>query len=131
MSIQNTYLATFQSLGGLGLLLGTFGLAAVQLRNIFERRGELALLRAEGFATRRLSAMVMLENAALLFGGLAIGGLAALVVVAPHWISGGAAPPWVSLLATLGAVAVVGGLVSLLAVQAMLKSPILPALRGE
>ena len=45
MAVQNTYLSTFQSLGGLGLLLGTLGLAAVQLRNVVERRGELALLR--------------------------------------------------------------------------------------
>ena len=29
MAVQNTYLSTFQSLGGLGLLLGTVGLAVV------------------------------------------------------------------------------------------------------
>ena len=29
LAVQNTYLSTFQSLGALGLLLGTFGLAAV------------------------------------------------------------------------------------------------------
>ena len=34
--MQNTYLSTFQSLGGLGLLLGTIGLAALQLRNVLE-----------------------------------------------------------------------------------------------
>lgn len=36
-AVQNTYLSTFQSLGALGLLLGTFGLAAVQMRNVLER----------------------------------------------------------------------------------------------
>jgi len=49
LAVQNTYLSTFQSLGALGLLLGTFGLAAIQLRSVIERRGELALLRATGF----------------------------------------------------------------------------------
>ena len=44
--VENTYLSTFQSLGALGLLLGTAGLAAVLLRNVLERRRELALLRA-------------------------------------------------------------------------------------
>lgn len=131
MSVQNTYLATFQSLGGLGLLLGTFGLAAVQLRNIFERRGELALMRAAGFPTRRLSALVLLENGVLLGGGLLVGALAALVVIVPHWWSGGAAPPFASLAALLGAVALVGALVSTIAVRAMLASPIIAALRGE
>ena len=29
LAVQNTYLSTFQCLGGLGLLLGTFGLAAM------------------------------------------------------------------------------------------------------
>lgn len=42
LAVQNTYLSTFQSLGGLGLLLGTLGIVAVQLRSVFERRGELA-----------------------------------------------------------------------------------------
>ncbi|NMC20041.1 MAG: ABC transporter permease, partial [Thermogutta sp.] len=36
--VQNTYLSTFQSLGGLGLLLGTFGLAATQIRGVAERQ---------------------------------------------------------------------------------------------
>ena len=47
--VENTYLSTFQTLGGLGLLLGTIGLAAVLLRNVLERRRELALLGAVGY----------------------------------------------------------------------------------
>ena len=47
--VENTYLSTFQTLGGLGLLLGTFGLATVFLRNVLERKKELALLGAVGF----------------------------------------------------------------------------------
>ena len=49
-AVQNTYLATFQSLGGLGLMLGTIGLAVVQWRNVLERRGELALLARPAIA---------------------------------------------------------------------------------
>lgn len=131
MSVQNTYLSTFQSLGGLGLLLGTFGLAAVQLRNVLERRGELALMRAAGFRPARLTALVMLENASLLLGGLAVGVLSALIVVFPHWLAGGAAPPWMALAMTLAAVAGVGAMVSLTAVRAQLKAAIVPALRGD
>ncbi len=131
MSVQNTYLSTFQSLGGLGLLLGTLGLAAVQLRNILERRGELALMRAAGFLPSRLAALVLLENVALLLGGLFVGVVSALVVVFPHWLSGGAAPPWLGLGATLAAVALVGALVSLLAVRVLQRAPLLPSLRGE
>src|SRR3954470_2340652 len=72
LAVQNTYISTFQSLGALGLVLGTFGLAAVQLRSVFERRKELALMRAAGFGRRRLAQMVLLENLVLLVGGLAL-----------------------------------------------------------
>ena len=51
-AVQNTYLSTFQSLGGLGLLLGTFGLATVQLRSVLERRGELALIASDRLSPR-------------------------------------------------------------------------------
>ena len=70
MMLQNTYLRTFQSLGALGLLLGTLGLAAVQMRNVLERRGEMGLLCAAGFRRRRLSHLVLLENIMLLLAGL-------------------------------------------------------------
>jgi ABC-type lipoprotein release transport system permease subunit len=131
MAVQNTYLTTFQSLGGLGLLLGTFGLATVQLRNVLERRGELALLRAAGFRRARLALLVMLENAALLVGGLGVGILAALVAILPHLLAGGAAIPWGTLAATLSLVLLVGLAAGTSAVRATLRAPLLPALRGE
>jgi ABC-type antimicrobial peptide transport system permease subunit len=131
MAVQNTYLTTFQSLGGLGLLLGTFGLATVQLRNVLERRGELALLRAAGFRRERLAILVMLENAALLVGGLALGIAAALVAILPHLLGGGAAIPWLTLAVTLGLVLLVGLAAGMSAVRATLRAPLLPALRGN
>ncbi len=131
MAVQNTYLSTFQSLGGLGLLLGTIGLAVVQLRSVVERRGELALLRAAGFRRSRLAAMVMWENASLLLAGLGAGVLAAIVAIAAQLFAGNAAIPWLELLATLVLVLVVGLAAGMVAVRAMLRAPIVPALRGE
>jgi ABC-type antimicrobial peptide transport system permease subunit len=129
--VQNTYISTFRSLGALGLLLGTFGLAAVQLRNVFERRKELALLRAVGFRKLRLGEMVLLENLVLLLGGLATGTLAALLSVLPHMFLGGAHVPFSELAVMLGVVLVVGIVTGLLAVRATLRAPLLAALRGE
>ena len=71
--VENTYLSTFQTLGGLGLLLGTLGLAAVLLRNVLERRRELALLGAVGYGRSRLFASSIAESALLLVCGLAVG----------------------------------------------------------
>ena len=108
MTLQNTYLRTFQSLGALGLLLGTLGLAAVQMRNVLERRGEMGLLRASGFRRRRLSQLVLLENILLLLAGLAAGVVAALLAVLPHMFGGGAAVPFQSLAVMLLVVLLVG-----------------------
>jgi ABC-type antimicrobial peptide transport system permease subunit len=131
LAVQNTYLLTFQSLGGLGLLLGTCGLAAVQLRNVLERRKELALLRACGFRGRLLAGLVLGESAALLLIGLAAGVVTALLAIAPQLAAGGAAIAWGTLGAILALVLVTGLLTSLFAVRAMLVAPLLPALRGE
>ena len=131
LAVQNTYISTFQSLGAIGLLLGTLGLAAVQLRSVFERRKELALMRATGFRRWRLGTMVLLENLLLLLVGLATGTIAALITVLPHMLAGGARVPLTDLALMLGVVLVVGVLVGLVAVRATLRAPLLAALRGE
>jgi len=131
LAVQNTYLSTFQSLGTLGLLLGTVGLAIAQLRSVLERRSELALLRSTGFRRSRLAQMVLQENAILLLGGLGIGAFAALVAVLPHWWLQSAATPWKTLLSLLGTVIVSGLLAGWLAVRAAVRAPLLAALRGD
>ena len=72
--MQNTYLDIFQALGGLALLLGSVGLGVVVLRNVLERRGELALLQAVGFRKGSLHWLVLAEHGGLLVLGL-IGGM--------------------------------------------------------
>jgi ABC-type lipoprotein release transport system permease subunit len=131
LAIQNTYLSTFQSLGALGLLLGTFGLATVQLRSVLERRGELALLRATGFRLARLAELVMAENSLLLLAGLGAGTLAALAAVLPHLLIGGARVPIAWLALSLSGILLVGLAAGLVAVRATLRAPLIQALRGE
>lgn len=131
LAVQNTYLSTFQSLGGLGLLLGTLGLAAVQLRNVIQRRGELAILRATGFRTGQLSLLVLHEHAMLLLGGLTVGVVAALFVILPHMFLGGASVPVLSLFFTLLLVAVVGLASALFAERYLQRMPLLASLTSE
>ncbi|HEX2465623.1 MAG TPA: ABC transporter permease, partial [Thermoanaerobaculia bacterium] len=130
-AVFNTYLATFQTLGGLGLLLGTVGLAAILLRNVLERRGELATLRALGFPRASLAWLVLTENTLLLLVGLAIGAAAALLAVSPHLLAGNAVVPWLSLTVTLLLIVVVGTLAAVAAVRRALAAPLLPALKGD
>jgi hypothetical protein len=130
-SVENTYLSTFQMLGGLGLVLGSLGMAAVLLRNVLERRRELALLRAVGYNPSHFSLMIVAENAFLLFCGLFTGMVCALLAIAPVFFSRGAHLPGFSLGVLLLAVVVSGLTASMVATRAVLKSPLLPALRAE
>lgn len=90
--VENTYLSTFQALGTLGLVLGCVGLVAVVLRNVLERRRELALLRAAGFTGSDLRTMVATEHAFVVITGIGIGLAAAALAIAPMLMARGGAP---------------------------------------
>jgi ABC-type antimicrobial peptide transport system permease subunit len=131
LAVQNTYLSTFQSLGALGLLLGTLGVAAAQLRNILERIAEFAVLRATGFTNRRIALLIGLEHSIILLLGLGVGLLAAIVAVAPHAVAGGASVPWRDLSWMFAAVVVVGLGTGLTTVREALRPAIVSALRSD
>jgi ABC-type lipoprotein release transport system permease subunit len=130
--VENTYISTFQTLGGLGTVLGTLGLAAVLLRNVLERRRELALLRAVGYNRRDFAMMIVAENALLLVAGLATGALCAALAVAPALVQrGGANSSHATLAMLLLAVLAAGFLASLAATAAAVRAPLLQSLRAE
>jgi ABC-type antimicrobial peptide transport system permease subunit len=118
-------------LGGLGLALGTLGLAAVLLRNVIERRGELALLLAVGYRPGDLVAMVLAENVFLLVVGLASGTVSALAAMLPHIVARGDQLPFASIAATLAIVFATGMASSVAAVYAATRTPLVPALRAD
>jgi putative ABC transport system permease protein len=129
--VEYTYLSTFQMLGGLGLVLGTLGLGAILLRNVLERRRELAVLRALGYTRRDFLTMVVAENVFLLVAGLMIGTMCALLAIAPMFLERGGRLPMDTLALLLVGVMGTGLLASLGATAAALRSPLLPALRAE
>ncbi len=98
-AVQNTFLSGFQALGTLGLLLGTAGVAAVQLQSVFERIGPLTVLRAVGFALGRVRWMLVLETLTTVMVGLGVGILAACLAVAPALAGGEARLPlrWIAI----------------------------------
>ncbi len=130
--VENTYLATFQTLGGLGLLLGTIGLATVLLRNVLERRRELALLAAVGYRRSHFLLMAIVENLVIVVGGLAIGAVCAALAIAPAVAERGARLPLSSgALLLLFSVFVVAMVSTVVAMTAATRTPILQALRSE
>lgn len=130
-SVENTYLSIFQLLGGLGLILGSVGLGLVVLRNVLDRRGELAMLRAVGFDKITLRKMIFHEHNALMLGGLACGIVAALVAVGPALKSPGARAVSFSLALTIGAIGISGMIWIWIAANFVLSGGMLNALRSE
>jgi putative ABC transport system permease protein len=130
-AVQNTYLGTFQVLGGLGLLLGSVGLGIVVLRNVLERRSELAVLLAVGFRRQQVQRLLLVENGALLLVGLLIGVIAAGVAVLPALLSPAAQLPVASLALTLGAILLNGAMWTWVATRFAVRGDLLAALRND
>ncbi len=131
LAVQNTYLRTFQTLGALGLLLGTVGLAIAQTRSVIERRGELAVMRAVGFGGSRLTGLIVGEVAVLLVVGLTLGVAATLVAVLPHAVTTGGSVPWREIAGVLVVITAAGLISTSIAVFQMLRAPLVASLRGS
>ena len=129
--VENTYLSTFQMLGGLGLLLGTVGLSAIMFRNVLERRRELALLRAVGYDARRIAVVIVAEVSLLIGAGLVTGVACAAIAIAPAWLGRQHTGPGGGLLVLLASVAAAGLLSSAVAVRAATHGRILDALSAD
>ncbi|NOR76373.1 MAG: FtsX-like permease family protein [Draconibacterium sp.] len=86
-SVTNTYLSIFLALGALGLILGTIGLAVILARTILERRREIAVMQAVGFSTNSIFNILIKEYLILLFAGVLIGFVAAVIATMPAFIS--------------------------------------------
>jgi ABC-type lipoprotein release transport system permease subunit len=131
MAVENTYLAIFQVLGGLGLLLGSIGLGIVVLRNVLERRGELALLQAVGYRKPQLRWLVLSEHWLLIVLGLVVGVVTAVLAVLPAWRAPGTEVPAGGLALIVLGLAVGGLLWSWLAARVALRGSLLGGLRNE
>jgi putative ABC transport system permease protein len=97
MAMENTYLSIFGMLGALGLFLGSIGLGLVVLRNVLERRGELAMLRAVGFNRGTIKKMLFEEHAGLAICGLFFGSVSAMLSVVPALKSRPAQMPFITI----------------------------------
>jgi len=130
-AVENTYLGIFQALGGIGLLLGSIGLALVVGRNTLERRSELALLGAVGFSRRRIVWLVTFEHAVLLSLGLLAGLGASVLSLVPALLTPGARVATPGMGVVLAGLAAGGLVFTRLAVRTALRGPLLGNLREE
>ncbi len=131
MAVQNTYLRTFQSLGALGLLLGTFGLGVAQIRSVLERQSELAILRSLGFSIKRLGLVVFQETMLLLMFGVGFGFISAVLAVLPHAFFAEIDPPLFEPIVLSILIILVGVFTALYTVKRVSTMPLLESLRSE
>ena len=129
--VENTYLATFQALGSLGLLLGTIGLGAVLARNVLERRKEIGLLSAIGYSPSNIRGMVLSEGMAMVIGGLLIGTICAAIAILPALRDRAQALPLGSLALLLLFVTATGAVASLVAINLTTRTPVVRAIKSE
>jgi ABC-type antimicrobial peptide transport system permease subunit len=130
-SVETTYLAMFLMLGGLGLLLGSIGMGIVVLRNMLERRSELALLKCLGFSGNQIVRIIVAEHWLLLLAGLIVGVVSAAIAMWPSLHSPSVSVPYGTLGVLLGSVLVIGLLWTSIAARLAVRRPLIPALRNE
>ncbi len=129
--VENTYLSTFQSLGALGLVLGTIGMATILFCNVLERRKELALLRAVGYRRPTLSLLIVTEHLFLMAAGMTCGTITAFVAIAPAVHARGGTAPFAMVAVMLAGVLSAGVASAIVAAFAALRGPVLAALHSE
>lgn len=130
-SVEATYLSMFLVLGGLGIILGTLGLGILVLRNMLERRSELATLRCIGFSRSRILWLVLVEHWLLLALGLGCGLISTMVALWPSLASPGMHVPLGSIAALAGSIVLTGCAATTIAVFVALRGELVPALRSE
>lgn len=130
-AVQNTYLSIFSTLGGLGIFLGTLGLAVIVGRNVLERRGQLGVMQAMGFSRDRLSGMVLSEHWFLHVSGVILGLIAAIIAILPQLSKGASSLPWGLLIGINGAVLIGGLIFCLMAARSVVKGNLMEAIREE
>ena len=129
--VENTYLAIFLVLGGLGLVLGSAGLGLVVVLNVIDRKGELAMMQAVGFRKPALKKMLFVEHGLLLLAGLFCGAVPALWAVFPSIITRGVAFPYIQVGLIVFAILISGIVWIRVAVSGVLKSDFMGLLRNE
>lgn len=130
MRVENTYLAIFLALGGLGLVLGSAGAGLVLVFNVMDRRGELAMMQAMGYSKRVLRRLLMGEHAGLFAVGVLGGGVSAVVAVLPSVLEAGAGALAIGVVLPL--VIIAGGVVWVaLAGRAAMQRDLMESLRQE
>ncbi len=129
--VENTYMAIFLMLGGLGLVLGSAGLGLVLVLNVLDRKGELAMMQAVGFRKSALTRMLFAEHGLLLAAGLLCGLIPAMLAVVPVMRTQGMDFPMGKILLVMTLMLISGAVWIRIAITRSVSTQYLETLRNE
>jgi putative ABC transport system permease protein len=130
-SVQNTYLSVFMLLGGFGVIIGTFGLGFLLIRNILDRQHELATYLALGFPKSFITRLLVAEHLLILVSGITIGSITGLAAILPSLFSNASGIPFIFLSLTIGIIFLTGFLWIIIPVRSAFKNNTALALKKE
>ena len=130
LKIEATYLIIFQMLGGLGLILGAIGFGFIILRNVQDRQGEIATLKAIGFLDKDIASNLFKEHSILLIWAVLCGTITALISWIPLLVTN-ASLPLGRILTILALIILVGVISCFLSSRASTKFKFLDILKNE
>jgi len=130
-SVENTYLSIFLALGGLGVILGTIGMAVVVVRNTAERKHEFAIMLSIGFTIKHIIGMTLKENIFLLLCGVLVGVAAAVVATLPSLLSPAVSVPYMLIICIIIAIVASGFLWIYLSARFSMNKKLIDYLRNE
>jgi len=129
--VENTYLDVFTLLGGLGVILGVAGLGILLLRNVRDRKGEIATCLAIGFRPRQVLRILISEYTFILVYGTLAGVIAAIVAVYPAISANFGEIPWLYLATILVLILIAGLLWTYIPARTVLRGNLIRVLRNE
>jgi len=128
--VTNTYLTVFMTLGGLGMILGVFGLGLIMMRNIESRKREYAFLMATGFTPQKLRIMVYKEYMLILFAGIITGTLPAIIATMPSLLTG-VEIPWTLLVFIILIISLTGVIIIKISADRLIKNDLIGLIRKD
>jgi ABC-type antimicrobial peptide transport system permease subunit len=129
--VENTYLSIFMLLGGLAMILGTFGLGIVLVRNIMDRSAEIGILRAIGYRKNAILNIITLEHMVLLIIGTLTGAFSAFLAIIPSLISEFITASWQTALIIIALILLNGYLWIFIITRGIIKMNLYHSLRTE
>lgn len=130
-TVNNTYLDVFMMLSGLSMLIGLVGFGLVLIRNMQDRKSELAIMKALGFSNRTLFIAIFQEHFIMLVCGFVLGGLAAITGMLPSFLSREFDVPGLYLISLVSIIFLSGVISIFISVFSALSGQILQNLRKE